>query len=173
MRKTLAACRTLIAVFFVTLVAFSSPSVKAQDTTNALQSLEPFLQKARESGATVIVVDPAQKKVVSTEDNLKNVGATSGKLRENAKRILGNAKNFFTSLGSALEKAAPGEGVSWIWKGIGLGIIALAIGYWIGRLAENWGRTTFAGVYNPNPSLRSEKIGYLLFRAFMLLVMAI
>ncbi|MGI9482105.1 MAG: mechanosensitive ion channel domain-containing protein [Hyphomicrobiales bacterium] len=160
-----------ISIFAVGYTGSSRP-VLAQESTSAVDSLQPFLEKARESGATVIVVDPSAKPAEPPKGQLRNVGVTSEKVRAGIKRILGNAGNFFSDMGAAFDKAAPGQGRSWILMGILLGAAALAIGYWIGRMADQWGRNSFAGAYNPNPIRRSEKVGYLLFRALMLLVMA-
>ncbi|MGI9371026.1 MAG: hypothetical protein ACR2OJ_00900, partial [Hyphomicrobiales bacterium] len=171
MRKMRSISGLVIALIFTAFAALLSVPANAQEATSTAEALQPFLDKARDSGATVIVVEPGRDKPAPQTGNLKAVEVTSEKLRANAKRILLGAGNFFEHMDAAFEKAAPGQGRSWVFMGILLGAIALAIGYFVGRMADNWGRKSFAHVYKPIPIRRSEKIGYLLFRAFMLIIM--
>ena len=67
MIKIQASFSMLIALFLAVFITFSALPAGAQNTADTLQSLEPFLQKARESGATVIVVDPAKKPEVAAD----------------------------------------------------------------------------------------------------------
>ena len=166
-------------VFFLLILStiavtpvFSQDTTSSASSASTVQSLQPFLDEARKSGATVIVVDPA-KKTGPSETKLQAASVTSEKVRAGLRRVLVNASKFGSDMGRALDNAVPGESRFWILNGVLLAAIALLIGYAVGRMADNWGRKAFAGVYNPHPVLRSQKIGYLLFRAFMLFIMAV
>jgi small-conductance mechanosensitive channel len=159
--------------FFLLVFAVLMPhAVYGQETPSTVQSLQPFLEEARKSGATVIVVDPLNKPSVA-ESNLRSAAVTSTQVRTGIKRILVNSSKFISNMGDALDKAAPGESRFWILKGILLAAIALLIGYFSGRAADRRARAAFGGIYIPHPVLRSQKIGFILFRALMLLIMAI
>ncbi len=139
---------------------------------DALKALEPFLEKARDSGATVIVVDPTAKAEpdVAMIDQGMRLADVLLQARDEFRRILAGSAAFMGNVGEALAAVDPGGAVGWILHGIIVGAIGVVAGIFIARAVQKWGRRNFAHLYVPDPELRVDKLSYLLIRAVLMMV---
>jgi len=164
--------------------AVGPQSVGAQETVAAstaeadtLKALEPFLEKARDSGATVIVVDPAVKPAEPPK-SMQDQGAVmmerALKARAELRRIVTSSGAFLSRVDEALAAVSPNGMLSWMgWAAI-ISLLAVAVGLAAGIWVQRWGRGHFAHLYNADPTDRADKLAYLLLRAvFMALAVIV
>ncbi len=133
--------------------------------------LEKYLDQARQDGATVIVIAPDGEQE-QTEDPMIMPTSSEQLLRARwaFMQIIQDSPNFFDSIGSLIRDASPDGTHNWLIRAIVTAIAGIIAGIFAAKLLQRWLRSHFAYVYNPNPETRADKIGFLLFRAFMILL---
>jgi len=167
---------SVIAAVLVALLAalMTAPTPAIAETgADLVKALEPVLDKARESGATVIVVDPNKPPAKAAAAPEKKAPSLTDKLqqaRTEFVRIMAKSGGLLPSMAATLRQASPDGTSTWLLWAIGMALIAIAIGEFVRRRVAAWGRNRFLKLYDPNPKNRSSKIGYLLSRAVLMLI---
>lgn len=159
-----------LAIGFLGLFAAAPASAQSGNTSLELATdLEPLLDKAREKGLGVVLIAPLgdQQKAVESETGWQEEGL---KVRQDVARILGNVPNAWQNMRAAVNNASPDGTLFWLWKALGISALAIALSFlnqfWIVRVNRHFLSTMLA----ENPENRSEKIGFLLFRAVLISV---
>jgi len=94
--------------------------------------------------------------------------ALAFQVRDAFARAVAAADVFPALAGQALAAHSPDDTLAWLWSSVAvLGLSALA-GIAALALTERWGRHRFLRLYDPNPTGRAAKIGYLFTRALMM-----
>lgn len=162
----------LIAITIGLLNALIPYSASAQSNNIGLElatELEPLLDKAKEKGLGVLLITPGPvaAKMAESATGWREDGLM---LRREVFRILGNVPNTWLEIQSALKNASPDGTWWWLWKALAISALAIAVTfvsrYWLTFI----NRGTFNKMLTDNPQNRSEKIGFLLFRATMISV---
>lgn len=161
---------------FLTLIAMAV-SVMAQTADNSsqgvLEAIKPALEQAEKSGATVIVIAPADDKdasagvagVTSFPDQLMQAKVRFGEVLQGHQQAWGHMRE-------TLAQASPDGGGNWLLFAVIAGIIGVVAGHFLTKPIANWLRDTFAPRVRDLPETRAQKIGYLLFRGFMFVILA-
>ena len=131
--------------------------------------LESLLDKAREKGLGVVLIAPLEnaQQAVESETGWQEDGL---KMRQDVARILGNVPNAFQNMRNAVNNASPDGTLIWLWKALAISALAVALSFlnqiWIARVNRHFLST----LLSVDPENRSEKIGFLLFRAILISV---
>lgn len=162
----------LVAVTIGLFAPYSSLPASAQSDKAGLElatDLEPLLDKAREKGLGVVLIAPLG-------DDRKAVEAKTGwhedglRMRQDVARILGSIPDAWRNIQAAFNNASPDGTLTWLWKALAISALALALTFlnriWIIRVNRHFLST----MLSENPENRSEKIGFLLFRAVLISV---
>ncbi|MEM8688708.1 MAG: mechanosensitive ion channel family protein [Pseudomonadota bacterium] len=167
----------LLAVLLIGVLAFATTPVLAQTTQDApaVKALEPFLEQARKSGATVIVVDPksATQAAADQEAAKFDPAATLNRAQFRFRLVLQSAGRFIDNIGEALTKVSTDGNLYWLLWALGVSVLSLVVGRFLGSRLNLWARDAFADTFIADPKDRSTKIRYLLFRAFMMALTAL
>lgn len=169
-------CSGLVLFLGVMLGGFVSPSALAQseneaNQTSVLESLEPVLDTARDSGATIVVIDPSSKPETIVDQGFDIGGFLTDILlpaRAALVEIFSRIPSYPVEITKALQQLGPEGGVYWLLYAIGAIILAFLAGRFAQTRCDRWGRRTFQGMYTPNPETRAEKITYLLSRTILM-----
>ncbi len=164
----LAAVFACLAVVFVSMPATAQTLSEAEGSDIATQ-LEPLLDKAREDGLNVIIVGPAKKDVGVKEDG-PSFRERALKIRTELQRIIPKAPELPSAIYTALKKRSPDGTFNWLWIAIATAVGGLALGYAISYSARSWSQRHFRTRFSEEVETRAEKISYLMFRAFVILV---
>ncbi len=169
----------LLSVTAFGLAGGANPAVAAEPasgtdaSSDIVKTLEPVLQKARETGATIVVVDPnaSNKKAETKAKNTKpGIVENLKRARRELARIVGTTGGLIPSMRRTLASASPDGSMAWLGWAVVIAVIAIAIAEFLRRWLRDWGRRQFLNLYDPNPRNRSTKIGYLLSRALLMLI---
>ena len=160
--------------FGIILIALTFASVQpsvslAQETNDIAADLEPLLNSAKEKGLSVIVVTPENKEEVATD-----VGPSFTErvlnIRSEVQRIFSKAPEAIPTMKATLDKRSPDGTYNWLWIAIATAVAGILIAKAPAILLRNWAQQHFKDIYNPDPQNDAEKVGYLMFRAFTILV---
>ncbi|WP_350334813.1 mechanosensitive ion channel family protein [Coralliovum pocilloporae] len=165
-----------LSLLLVSALWFALP-VQAQESgadtnqTSVLETLEPVLDTARESGATIVVIDPSEKAATETEAGFDIGGFITDILlpaRAALVHIFSKTPDYPSEIITTLQKLGPEGGLYWLLYAVLAIAIAFVVGRYVQAKCDQWGRRTFAGLYNPNPATRADKIAYLLSRTVLM-----
>lgn len=152
-------------------------SVAAQTSNNSangvLEAIKPALEQAEQSGATVIVIAPGNDKDASA--GLAGEASIPNQLMQAKVRfgeVLQGHRQAWGHMRETLAKASPDGARNWLLYAIIAGIAGVVAGHFLAKPIATWLRDTFAPQVRDVPETRSQKIGYLLFRGFMFVVLA-
>ena len=139
------------------------------------KSLEPFLEKARKAGSTVIVVSPKSENQAAAEEKAEqvNLPALMNRAQFRFRQVLRGAGQFVSNAGDAFTKVSTEGNLNWLWWALGVSILSLVAGRFLGSRLNLWARDAFSHIYADAPQDRATKIAYLLFRGFMMTVTAL
>ncbi len=88
-------------------------------------------------------------------------------VRARAAEVLSGAGAFMNNVGEALRQASPTGSAFWHLEITLYSLLFMAVGFAAARGVMRWGRQHFMYLFKPEPSGRTEKIGYLLMRGAM------
>ncbi len=164
--------RLVVLAIFACLAILQSPEVsRAQSVQGLLElgpEMEPFLEKAKEKGLGVIIVTPLEEERAETpatswrEDGLK--------MRRELVRILSGTPELFRHIGNAIANSSPDGTYWWLLYAFGtaaLGLAAMSANRW---LLARTNKRLLQSMLVENPENRADKIGFLMFRAGLILV---
>ena len=152
----------------------SGPAWAQTAQAPAVKALEPFLEQARKSGATVIVVDPKSATQAAKEkaEDAVNLADVLNRAHFRFRLVLQGAGRFIHNIGAALTKVSTDGNLYWLLWALGVSILSLVVGRFLGARLNIWARDTFADAFDPEPKERSARIKYLLFRAIVMILTA-
>lgn len=142
--------------------------------SETVKALQPLLEQARKTGATVIVVEPKSEAMtaVETAEGTFELGKLLNRVQFRFRQVLQGASRFIHNIGDALTKVSTEGSLTWILWALGVSILSLIVGRLLASRLNTWARDTFAGSFAKHPRDRASKISYLLFRAFMMVLTA-
>lgn len=148
------------AICLVFMAVVFAPAAQAQGLLSVLAQQEAGTAAASdappEAPGTGPTVAPVDYRTLAFE------------VRDAFARAVTAADAFPTLAGQALAAHSPDDTLAWLWSSVAvLGLSALA-GIAALALTERWGRHRFLHLYDPNPTGRASKIGYLFTRALMM-----
>lgn len=91
------------------------------------------------------------------------------RFEEKVREMLEETETTADKIRQAIAQADLGGDGDWLTNGLVLGLVAILVGYAAGALVQRWGRLNFLSLYSQCPSVRAEKVGFLLVRALMML----
>ncbi|MCP5082285.1 MAG: mechanosensitive ion channel family protein [Alphaproteobacteria bacterium] len=86
--------------------------------------------------------------------------------------VLQSAGRFIHNIGNALAKVSTDGNLYWLLWALGVSILSLVVGRFLGARLNIWARDTFADSFVSEPKERSTKIKYLLFRSIVMILTA-
>jgi len=155
-----------VSAFFL----FASYHAVAQEAaTPDTGEFEELIESARDKGLSVIIISPSENEnpVVDTGQNFAKNALT---IRSELARIFSKAPQIPTVIRDRFETLSPDGTLNWLWIAIMTAIAGILIGTGPSILIRKWNQSYFKNRYDPNPKTRAEKISYLLFRAFIILL---
>ncbi|MBB4301786.1 small-conductance mechanosensitive channel [Rhodobium orientis] len=143
------------------------PALAAEGSSDLAKALAPVLEKARQSGATVIVVEPKAESAAATAAKAERAGLATQfeAARREMQRIVAETGGLSASIARTVERAGSTETRRWLPHALIVAAIAIAVGELLRRLLDRWGRRQFLRHFAETPRRRSERVGYLLARA--------
>ena len=160
----------IIAYFFAALMITLTTEITAAQETPAPEyskDLEGLLDAAKDKGLNVIVIAPPDPNAANRDGEPK-FGANAVKVRWELRRIFSKAPELGASIVATWEKVSPDGTYNWLWIAIATAVGGLIAGTIPVTLVRKWNQAYFAGMFNPEPQSRAEKITYLMFRAFLI-----
>ncbi|MCU0791131.1 MAG: mechanosensitive ion channel, partial [Nitratireductor sp.] len=145
----------------------------AQTVQDVPEKMRPLVEQAQKDGMTVVIMSPGQPRAEAAKtagDAMETMAGVGFRFRSEVRRLLTHAPNIPYRIHSALQVASPDGTLRWLWRSIAVAAGGVLAGYLVAQLVEVWSRRRFKGMWNSNPAERSEKIGYLLFRALVMTV---
>ena len=136
-------------------------------------SLDSFLNEARKSGATVIVVQPHSEAKPPVANMSMGETLTSENLlraRYKLSDLIHNTGLFLRGLPAILKSIGMNGSLLWVVRAVITAVGGLILGTLLFRTTARWGRDHFRYRFNPDETRRSMKLGYLLGRAGWILV---
>ncbi len=153
------------------------PGIPTGATSPEETPYDGLIQAARDGGATVIVIEPGQDTATPGAGEapmIFRVGDILVAVRQAFRSVLLDSGDFLSDAVETIRAAAPETpGLGWLGATILFTVIAVAAGVAAQRLVRAWARGYFVHLFHPEPEARTEKIGYLLFRAMLQLVGAV
>ncbi len=146
----------------------------ADNTDNLPKSMESLVEQARKDGFAVVVISPQDEAPASSDADMSTMMTEMGlTARQRLKVVLANAPNLPSDIAAAVRSASPDGTMNWLLIALATAIGGILVGFLPSRAIQYWGREHFRHMYHSQPSDRAEKIGYLLFRAALMLINAI
>ena len=158
---------------FLVFCLFSAvPALAADSSSDLAKALAPVLEKARESGATVIVVEPKAESAAETAAKAERAGPAVRleAARREMQRIVAETGGLSASIVRTVERAGSTETGRWLPQALLVAAIAIVVGELLRRLLDHWGRRQFLRHFDEVPRSRAERVGYLLARAVWMAV---
>lgn len=148
---------------------------KTNDTSG---SLADVIGKARESGSTVVIIDPSGKAVAAgaEEPDSMSMMRTNQMLlkgRNNLARMIRDSSDFVGIIERTLEKASPDGTYRWLGVAVTTAVGGILFGLGVYKLITAYLRRTFAGRHKETSPTRAQKLRYLLTRAFLLFMSSV
>lgn len=154
----------LPAIVLAANISLAMPAY-AQETGKLPADLAPLAEEAVKKGMTVIVMSPndsSQQDKAATEPSMTERGLM---LRQRVRGVILNIPAIWNQMTDTLRRAGPNETMGWLWFPLAVaagGLLAgTALAEWLRRAAGK----RFEPLFEPDPQTRTQKIGYLLFRA--------
>jgi len=163
----------LVAVIALLSWLVLGPQTSAQTVITGDSSYDSLIDQARADGATVIIIKPEAAEAgaaAAVAPREPSYAEQMIAVRTEFRRILQGAGVFVHQVDETLAAASPSGTMTWLLIAIVTAIGGIVVGLFVTRFLERWGREHFRSAYNPNPSGRSDKITYLMFRAFLMLL---
>lgn len=157
-------------------IAAGLPSLSFTSSASKSSSLDTFLNEARKSGATVIVVQPnsgSKPAASDVTDVPMGMAMTSDNLlraRYKLRELSHNTWLFLKGLPAVLKSTGMSDSLQWLARAIITAVGGLMLGTLLFRATARWGRDHFRYRFNPDETRRSRKLGYLLGRAGWILI---
>ncbi|MEM7426095.1 MAG: mechanosensitive ion channel family protein [Pseudomonadota bacterium] len=167
--------KLIFALLFALATTLIQPAPVALAQTaqaDTLKSLEPLLEQARKSGSTVIVVGPKteSEKVAEEKAEQFDLATVMNRVQFRFRQVLRGAGQFVHNIGDAFTKVSTDGNLYWLLWAIGVSVVSLLVGRFLGSRLNLWARDAFSHIYTDTPPDRATKIAYLLFRGFMMTV---
>ncbi len=167
----------LFVLVALAVACFAPAAAYAQETATGgsmVEAIRPALEQAAREGATVIVVGGSEQSKEAAEE-------TSGPaLTEIVHQALTRLKAVWTDAGEAwpnievtLAMSSPDGSTAWLFLAVLAGIAGIVLGRIVERPVGNWIRDVFAPRIPDVPTSRMQQIGYLLFRGFVFILLAL
>lgn len=158
-----------VMMFATATQAQIAPGITTQETRTAAESnFAPLLEEARKKGMSVVVISPDGDGSASQADAAPSYTEMGIEFRNRLRAILTNVPNIGSQFMAALRSASPDGTSNWLWIAIAVSVGGILTGNGIGYLFRRYNQKRFERIFNPDPQTRSEKIGFLLFRASMI-----
>ena len=145
--------------------------IGSQKSAEEPSEFKPLIDQARKNGMTVVVISPDGS---GTADQAQAPGMSMTEqglqLREQIRAIIANIPRIWSQILQALRDASPDGTYNWLFFAVAVAIGGILVGNGISWVVRRFLQKRFARMYNPEPANRTEKIGYLLFRAFIISV---
>jgi len=163
----------LLAVIFLLGFLLAVPPSSAQTVVTGNSSYDSLIDQARADGATVIIIKPEAAEtqaVAAVGPRGQSYAEQLITVRTEFRRILKGAAVFIDQVDETLAAASPSGTMTWFFIAIVTALGGIVVGVVATRYLEKWGREHFRSAYHVSPSGRSDRIVYLVFRAFLMLV---
>lgn len=160
----------ITATLFSMVLALCIKPVAAQESElTGGGEFQELIDGAKEKGLSVIVISPGEQ-IEVIEETGPSFAETALTIRSELARILKKAPDAFHIIEQRFETLSPDGTLNWLWIAIATAIGGILIGtvpsVFLRKLTQHY----FKDVYNTASKTRTEKISYLLFRAFVILV---
>ncbi|MEL7429364.1 MAG: hypothetical protein AAFN43_05125, partial [Pseudomonadota bacterium] len=142
-------------------------SAQAQESAQSSVDIQPIIDQARDSGMSVIVISP-QADDGQQETAEPDMQETALKVRAELIRIFSKASGLPDAIVAMLSQRSPDGTFNWLWIAIATALGGIVLGHLPALAVQNWTRNTFESMFSEDVVTRSEKITYLMFRAFMI-----
>ncbi len=164
----------LVVVFFCALLGLASPigvgfQVFAQEKSQGEVDIQPIIDQAKENGMSVIVISPEQD-AAAEEGTGPSFHERVLKVRSELVRIFSNISDLPHAIARMLNNRSPDGSFNWFWIAVVTGIGGIAIGQIPLYFTRKWAQEYFRTMYTEDVASRADKITYLMFRAFTILV---
>jgi len=160
-----------VAVFACFLAALCNP-VFSQSSLQTDPSLQPMIDAARQEGVRVIVIDP-DVPPARTIDPTSDVRASAARLRTQFRQVVRATPDFFANIMKTLSDRSPDGSSWWLWRSLLIATGGLLLGRVLAVFLSRWSRENFRDRFDYAAKNRADKIGYLMFRAFLALVISL
>lgn len=139
----------------------------AQEKTRSAVDIQPMIDQARDSGVSVIVISPQvdDNPQQSAEPDMQEIAL---KMRAEFIRIFSKASGLPDAIVAMLSERSPDGTFNWLWIAIATALGGIVLGHLPALAVQSWTRNTFQSTFSEDVVTRSEKITYLMFRAFMI-----
>jgi len=164
----------LVIGFICAVVFFAGPvgqdtSVWAQETEAPQVNIQPIIDQAKQNGMSVIVISPEED-----DEEEEHVGPSfqdrALKVRSELVRIFSKVSDLPHSISRMLSKRSPDGTFNWFWIAIVTAIGGIVVGTLPILFTRKWAQSYFSSMYSEDVEARADKITYLMFRAFTILV---
>ncbi len=167
--------RALAPVLVSLCVVLFAAAASAQSLTAAdAGELQALLERAREAGARVVVIEVAPgvlgadpENVAGQPGEMAQIQARALAARAELGAILAESPEFFGRVFDKIQSHDPAGALSWPLVAAAWVAVFLLVGLGAERLFHLWGRPHFQYLFNSQPRNDAEKIAYLLLRGFM------
>lgn len=147
------------------LTPFGISESHAQTATSESVDIQPIIDRARETGMSVIVISPEEKQQAEVEAG-PDLQTVAFRVRSELIRIFSKAPELGSAIYNTLERVSPDGTLLWLAIAVATSVGGIAAGTVPSILVRNWTRDTFQKLYSEDVTTRAEKITYLMFRAF-------
>lgn len=126
---------------------------------------------AKKSEKTLSSIETSGTKPPQQKQDIQKLMITQlAQFRDALHKVLASTAQFPEHAAATLAEAGPDGTAGWLGRALVLLIISAFVGYIAKTLFQRWARQQFLHLYDAHPTSRSEKIGYLLTRAFFQLL---
>ncbi|MGN6551300.1 MAG: mechanosensitive ion channel family protein [Pararhizobium sp.] len=150
---------------------------QASSSSKPKSGLDQLIDKARQSGATVVIIDPPGSATSSdASGGMMSMMHTNKMLlqgRNNFARMIRNASNFPEIIAATLKKASPDGTWHWLGVAVATALCGILLGLGIYKLITGYLRRAFASRRVDGIVTRAQKLRYLLTRAFLLFMSSV
>ncbi len=154
----------IVAVLFAPFPNFTSAAF-AQTSEQEALDIQPIIDRARETGMSVIVISP-EEEAQETEKTPPDIQAIAFTVRSELIRIFSKAPDLGSEIYATLARVSPDGTLMWLAIAVATAIGGIIAGTIPALLIRNWAREVFQKLYSEDVQTRAEKISYLMFRAF-------
>ena len=159
----------LCALLLTALPNASLGEAIAQEAGSSQVDIQPIIDQAKENGMSVIVISPDQKEEAA-EDQGPSMQDRALKIRSELVRIFSKATDLPGAIMRMLSNRSPDGTFNWFWIAIVTAIGGIAVAQIPLHFSRKWAQEYFKTMYSEDVEARADKITYLMFRAFTILI---